>query len=124
MNRSSLEARGLIFSTTTGGYSNPVLTFKLTGLTGGVMRLGKSVAAKGTVRPVSMAGAKVVLDLQRQSKNSWLRVTTVARTISASGVYRWSVRLAREGNYRLKAKLRRTSASTAATTRWLLLKVR
>jgi len=121
---SPADVTGVILSTSTGGYSNPVLTLNLGGLTHGVMRLGKSVAAKGTVRPVSMAGTKVVITLQRQSKGSWLRITTVVRTISGGGVYRFTYLPARDGNYRIKVKILKTGANTAATTRWLTFKVR
>jgi photosystem II stability/assembly factor-like uncharacterized protein len=124
MRSSPLNTHGVIFSTTTGGYSNPLLTLKLVGLTGDVVRLGKSVAAKGTVRPASMAGAKVILVIQREREGKWLRFATLARAISAGGAYRLTVKPAREGNYRIKARIAKTGASAAAATRWLTFKVR
>ena len=44
----------------------PKVTFKLGGLSGGALRLGRRLAAKGLVTPGALAGSKVSLTVQRR----------------------------------------------------------
>ena len=97
----------------------PKLTLKLSGLTSGVLKLGKRVMAKGTVRPIGLAGDKVTLVVQRKHDGTWHRVTSMARTISTKGTFSGTYRPAKRGTYRVKATIAKTSTNTAATTRWL-----
>jgi len=93
------------------------VTLKLSGLTSGAMKLGKSVTAKGKVTPSSLAGSKVTLTVQERGAN-WLTVKSVARAISASGAYSWKYKPARRGAYRMRAAIARTTAHAAAMTTW------
>ena len=100
------------------------VTLKLSGLTSGAMKLGKSVTAKGTVTPSSLAGSKVTLTVQKKRGANWVTVKSVARTISASGAYSWKYKPARRGAYRMRATIAKTAARTAAATTWRPFKVK
>jgi photosystem II stability/assembly factor-like uncharacterized protein len=115
---------GTILATSTGGYATPTLTLKFGGLTSGVLKLGKSLTMRGTVRPISFAGGKVTLALQHEKHRAWLRVTNLARTISASGAFSWTCRPAKKGSYRVRATIAKTPANAAATTTWQTFKVK
>ena len=101
----------------------PKVTLKLSGLTSGAMRLGRSVTAKGKVTPSSLAGSKVKLTVQKRGAR-WVTLKSVARTISASGAYSWKYKPARRGAYRMRATIAKTAAHTAATTTWRSFKVK
>jgi hypothetical protein len=115
---------GTILATSTGGLVTAKLTLKLNGLTSGVLNLGKSLTAKGTVTPTSLAGGKVALTVQRLQSGTWRAVTSVAQAIGASGTYGWTYKPSKKGTYRIKATIAKTAAHTAATTTWLTLKVK
>jgi Carboxypeptidase regulatory-like domain len=102
----------------------PTVTLKLSGLTSGAMRLGKSVTAKGKVTPTSLAGSKVKLTVQKKRSARWVAVKSVARTISASGAYIWKYKPTRRGAYRMRATIAKSAAHTAAKTKWLMFKVK
>jgi len=101
----------------------PTLTLKLSGLTSGAMRLGRSVTAKGIVTPTSLAGSRVKLTAQRKGA-TWVSVKSVARTISATGAYRWMYKPATRGAYHMRATIAKTAAHTAAKTKWRPFKVK
>jgi hypothetical protein len=101
----------------------PKATLKLSGLTSGAMRLGRSVTATGKVTPTSLAGSKVKLTVQKRGAR-WVTLKSVARTISASGAYSWKYKPARRGAYRMRATIAKTAAHTAATTTWRSFKVK
>ena len=75
----------------------PRLTLRLSGLTSGALKLGKRLTAKGTVSPASLSGNKVVLTLQRKQGSTWVKVTTLTRTINSSGVYSGNLQARQEG---------------------------
>jgi len=100
------------------------LTLKLSGLTGGVLKLGKSLAAKGTVTPTSLAGGTVTLTVQRRQGGQWRKVTSLKCTISAGGTYGDTYKPAMKGSYRIEATLAKTTTHTAAATKWLTFKVK
>ena len=102
----------------------PKVTLRLSGLTNGVMKLGRSVTAKGKVTPTSLAGSKVKLSVQKKRGARWVTLKSVARTISASGAYIWKYKPARRGAYRMRATIAKTAAHTAAKTKWLMFKVK
>jgi len=99
------------------------VTLKLSGLTSGSVKLGKSVMVKGTVTPTSLAGSKVTLTVQKKKGAKWLTVESVARTISASGAYSWKYTPGKRGAYRMRATIARTTAHAAAGTAWRPFKV-
>jgi subtilisin family serine protease len=103
---------------------NPKLTLKLSGLKSGVLKLGKRLTAKGTVKPASLAGSKVQLTVQHKLRGKWRKVKSVARTISASGTYGWKYKPAKKGSYRIRATIAKTVTNTAATTTWHRFKVK
>ena len=100
------------------------VTLKLSGLTSGAMKLGKSVTAKGAVTPSSLAGSKVKLTVQKKKGAKWITVKSTARTISASGAYSWKYKPAKRGAYRMRATIAKTTARTAAKTAWRKFKVK
>ena len=102
----------------------PTLTLKLSGLTSGAIKLGKSVTAKGKVTPTSLAGSKVTLTVQKKNGARWVKVKRVARTISATGTYSWKYKPLKRGAYRMKATIAKTAAHKAAATKWRSFKVK
>ena len=102
----------------------PKLTLKLSGLTGGALKLGKRLTAKGTVTPTSLAGSKVRLTIQTKKGATWVTVTSRARTISVSGTYSWSYKPAKKGSYRMQATIAKTATNAAAATKWRTFKVK
>jgi len=101
----------------------PKATLKLSGLTSGAMKLGRSVTAKGKVTPTSLAGSKVKLTVQKKRGARWVTVKSVARTISASGAYSWKYKPATRGAYHMRATIAKTAAHTAARTKWRTFRV-
>ena len=100
----------------------PTLTLTLSGLKSGVLKLGKSVTAQGTVTPTSLAGGVVTLTVQRKQNGTWHRVASLAQTITASGTYSGTYKPAKPGSYRIKATMAQTVTNTTATTGWLTFK--
>jgi hypothetical protein len=103
---------------------NPKVTLKLSGLRRGALRLGKRVTAKGVVMPTSLAGAKVTLSVQRQHNGKWLKVTSLTRTIGASGTYSRTYKPARKCRYRMRASIAKSGTNMAAKTKWRKFKVK
>jgi hypothetical protein len=101
----------------------PQLTLKLSGLKGGVLKLGKRVTAKGTLRPTSLAGSKVTLTVQRKQGSQWRKVTDLTCAVSAGGACSKKYEPTKKGSYRLRATIANTAAHTAAATNWLTFKV-
>ena len=87
----------------------PKLTLKLSGLTSGAVKLGKSVTAKGTVTPTSLAGSKVKLTVQQKKGGKWVKVKSAPRTIGATGAYSWKYKPAKTGAYRMQATIAETA---------------
>jgi hypothetical protein len=124
---------GIITVTTAGGMATsatrftimvkPQLTLKLSGLSGAVLVLGKTLSLSGTVTPASLGGT-VTLTVQREQSSKWLAVTSSARTISGSGTYSWTYRPVKKGTYRIKTTIAATAAHAAATTMWTVFTVR
>ncbi len=127
-------ASGPITITTPGGTATsaagftvvvaPKLTLKLSGLTDGALKLGKSLTAKGTMTPTGLAGCKVTLAVQRKQDGKWLKVKSMARTMNASCCCRWTYKPAKKDSYRVQATIAKTAANTAATTPWRMFKVK
>ncbi len=99
------------------------VTLKLSGLTSGAMRLGRSVTAKGKVTPTSLAGSKVKLTVQKKKGTRWVTLKSVTRTISATGAYIWKYKPATRGAYHMRATIAKTATHTAAKTKWRPFKV-
>ncbi len=115
---------GVILATTDGGVVTPKLALRLSGLTSGVLHLGRRLTIKGTVTPAYLAGGRVVLTVQRkQSSNRWVTIKTLTSTIGAGGAYSGTYRPARGGGYRMEATVPKTAANTAVTTSWRAFKV-
>jgi hypothetical protein len=101
----------------------PALTLKFGGLSGVTLRLGKSLAATGTIRPTSLSGSRVLLTVQQEKNGKWLAVTSATRTTNA-GTYNWMYRPARRGSYRIKTTIAQTATHSAATTMWATFTVK
>ena len=101
----------------------PDLTLKLSGLKGGALKFGKSVTARGALRPTSLAGSRVTLIVQRKQGSKWRKVTTLTRTISAGGAYSDTCKPAKKGSYRMEATIAKAATHTAAATKWLTFRV-
>ena len=101
----------------------PTVTLKLSGLTSGVLRLGKSVTATGVVTPISLAGGKVTLSVQQKQGATWVKVKSVFANIGPAGTYIWKYAPAKKGAYRIQTAIARTEAHAAVTTKWLTFTV-
>ena len=75
----------------------PKLTFMLSGLSSGTLKLGKRLTAKGTVTPISLAGSKVTLTVQRKQGGKWRKVKSLAWTIGTRGAYSGDLQARQEG---------------------------
>ena len=93
------------------------LTLSLSGLKSGVLRLGRSVTAKGTLKPIRAAAVKITV--QRKVSGTWRTVTTKSRTTNAtSGAYSWTYKPGKKGAYRVHTTVAKTTFYTAATSPW------
>jgi photosystem II stability/assembly factor-like uncharacterized protein len=113
---------GAILATDTGGRSP--LTLRLSGLVGSSLWLGKTLKASGTALPVSLAGSKVTLTLQRKRGAKWVKVKSTARTIAASGSFSWTYKPAARGSYRMRSAMGRVLARPPMASAWVPFKVR
>jgi len=101
----------------------PTVTLKLSGLSGGALKLGKSVTAAGAVTPTSLAG-KVTLTVQMKKGSSWIKAKTASVTIIFGGTYNWKYTPAKKGTYQMQAKIAKTDAHAAAASKWLAFTVK
>lgn len=101
----------------------PTLTLRLGGLSGGALRLGKRVTARGAVTPTSLAGARVTLTVQRKRNGHWRTVASVKRTIGAGGAYSWAYGPARTGAFRVRTSIAKSGTNMAARTTWRSFRV-
>jgi 5-hydroxyisourate hydrolase-like protein (transthyretin family) len=102
----------------------PVLALKLSGLRSGAIKLGRSVTAKGTVTPTSLAGRKVKLTAQLKKGRKWVRARTVSASIGTSGVYSWRYKPSRRGAYRVQAAIAKSDTTVAVVTKWRAFRVK
>ncbi len=102
----------------------PTITLRLSGLTSGAAKLGRSVTAKGRVTPTSLAGGKVKLCVRLRKAGSWVTVKTVSVIIKAGGAYTRIFKPAKKGSYRVMASVGRTAVNTPARTAWIAFRVR
>lgn len=99
------------------------ITIKLTGLKGGVLKLGRRVTVKGVVTPVRTG--KVTITFQRKAGGKWVKVKAVGRTINAtSGAYSYTYKPGKRGSWRVNAKVPKTAEATAAKTAWKTFRVK
>jgi hypothetical protein len=96
----------------------PKASLALSGLNNGVVKMGKSVTAKGTVKPASLAGSQVKITVQKKSSGKWMTIKSVMRTIRANGAYSWNYKPAKSGTYRMRTTIARTSTHASAATPW------
>ena len=93
------------------------LTLSLSGLKSGVLQYGKSVTAKGTMKPAWAATVKITV--QRKISGAWKTVTTKSVAANAtSGVYSWGYKPTKKGSYRLQTSVAASTYYTAATSPW------
>ena len=102
----------------------PKVTLKLSGASGGSLRLGRRVTAKGLVTPGALAGGKISLTVQRRQTGTWRKVKTVLCTVRVGGTYSWTYRPAKRGDFRVQATFAKTATNTAATAKWRAFKVK
>jgi hypothetical protein len=102
----------------------PIAALKLIGLKSGSIKLGKSVTAKGSVTPTSLAGSRVALTAQSKKGTKWVKAKTAVAVITSTGAYTWKYRPAKRGAYRMRATIANTSAHAAAKTGWRTFKVK
>jgi hypothetical protein len=96
----------------------PTVTLKLSGLTGGGMKVGKSVTATGRVSPTSLGISTVALTVQLKSGSKWIAAKATAVVVSPTGAYSWKYTPAKKGAFRMHATIGKTAAYTAAATKW------
>jgi dipeptidyl aminopeptidase/acylaminoacyl peptidase len=99
------------------------VTLKLTGLKRGTLKHGKSVAAKGSVTPISLAGSKVTLTVQFKRGSTWVKAAAASTAINAAGAYSWTYRPTKKGSCRIRTTIAGTTAHGAAASRWVAFKV-
>jgi hypothetical protein len=93
------------------------LTLSLSGLRSGVLRLRKSVTAKGVLKPFRAATVKITV--QRKVSGTWRTATTKSRSANAtSGAYSWTYKPTKKGAYRVHTTSAKTTLYTAATSPW------
>jgi photosystem II stability/assembly factor-like uncharacterized protein len=80
----------------------PRMTLKLSGLSGGALRLGRRVTSTMRVTPSALGGASVRLKMQRWARK-WVTLKTVTRTVDGGGACRWAYEPARRGLYRVQS---------------------
>jgi photosystem II stability/assembly factor-like uncharacterized protein len=119
-----LSAPVILATTTGGGQAGPKLTLKLSGLKSGALKLGRSVTTKGTATPTSLAGSNITLTVERMSGGAWRNVKSMTAQIAFSGAYGGKFKPAEKGSYRIRARVAKTVASTAAASAWKSFKVR
>jgi hypothetical protein len=97
------------------------VTGKLVGLRRGVIRAGRALTVRGTLRPVEAAGNKVLVRIQRYDRGArphWQTVRERARVTSSTGSYSRSLTLRRAGLYRAKTLFKRTADWRATSSAW------
>jgi hypothetical protein len=93
------------------------LTLSLSGLKSGALKLGKSVTAKGAMKPAWAATVKITV--QRKVSGAWKTVATKSRTANAtSGAYSWSYKPTKKGSYRMQTSSAKSAHYTAAVSTW------
>jgi len=105
-------------------FTEPVkasLTLKLSGAS---ITLGKSVTAKGVLRPVSLAKTKVNLLAQRKVGKKWAKAATKSVVSSSTGAYSWKYKPSKRGTYRVVASVPKSTLHTAATSPTRTFKVK
>jgi hypothetical protein len=102
----------------------PVVALKLSGLRSGAVKLGRSVTAKGTVTPTSLAGRRVKLTAQLKKGRKWVRAKTVSALIRADGAYSWRYKPSRRGAYRVQAMIAKSDTNVAVATKWRAFRVK
>jgi hypothetical protein len=101
----------------------PVLTLKLSGLTRGILKLGKTLAVSGNVTPKNLAG-KLTLTVQYKRGNTWVKATSWLRALTMIGTYSITYKPSKRASYRIQAMIAKTATHTAATTAWLAFTVK
>ncbi len=102
-----------------GTVFTPTVALRLSGLSVGAAKVGRTVSARGAVTPASLAGGKVTVTAQRRKGGSWVQVMHMARTISAGGAFTCALKPAVRGTYRMHAVIAATSSHTSAATKWV-----
>jgi hypothetical protein len=102
----------------------PTVSLKLGGLKSGALAHGKTLSATGLVTPLSLAGSRVKIALQRKSSRNWLGAAIKTQTITASGFYYWVCKPATKGTYRIRATIGKTAKNVAADTAWQAFRVK
>jgi len=67
-------------------FMTPKLTFKLQRVKNGIVKLGNSLTATGTVEPADI-GAKGIIRVQERVADKWVTRMTVYRVFSATGTF-------------------------------------
>jgi hypothetical protein len=101
----------------------PILTLKLSGLTRGILKLGKTLTVSGNVTPKNLAG-KLTLTVQYKRGNTWVKATSWLRALTMSGTYSITYKPSKRASYRIQATIAKTATHTAATTAWLAFTVK
>ena len=100
------------------------LALKLSGLKGGAIKHGKTLAAKGSVTPTSLAGSKIALTAQMKKGAKWVKAKTYSALITSTGSYSWKYKPVKKGAYRMQGSITKTATHAAVTTKWLAFKVK
>jgi hypothetical protein len=99
------------------------VTIKVSGLSAGAIKLGKSVTASGVVTPVH--AGKVTITFQRKVGTKWVKMKAVARTSNATtGAYSFKYKPTKKGSWRVQSVLAAAPGFTKAQTAWKTFKVK
>jgi hypothetical protein len=112
--------------TSTAGFSvpglvKPALTLSATPAT---LRRGAQVHVAGAVTPLSLAGVRVGIAVQRRAGTSWTGARSTAVPVAADGSFSWTWRPLRTGSYRVRAAVPAAAGRTAAKSGWDTFRVR
>ena len=100
------------------------LALKLSGLSHGVLRLGKRVTMSAHLSPARLAGSRLAFTIERRHDGHWRHVLTQARTTSSTGLASTTHKPGRTGTYRVRVTITRTGVHTAAASAWIMFLVR
>ncbi len=115
------------FSFTVTQAVKTTLTLKLVGVKSGILKFGRTVTAKGLVKPFH--AAKVTIKFQRKVATKWVTMKKVTRVSNATtGVYSFKYKPGKKGTWRAMSSVAKVTVGTntysTAKTLWKTFKVK
>jgi hypothetical protein len=112
--------------TSTAGFSvpglvKPALTLSAAPAT---LRRGAQVHVAGALTPLSLAGDRVAITVQRRAGSSWAQAAAAGVTAAADGSFSWAWRPPKHGSYRVRALVPAGDGHSTARSEWDSFRVR